>query len=342
LKLERDARVVFACSQRDVDHLILERTGHAFVPAPIRPLPRRVPEIVPFAGAWTRSCAIARDMIRDLRPRAVLATGGFAAVPVMRRAGRLGLKTALLNPDAVPGIANRYLSRKVQAIFTQFESTRERFPGRVREKVHPVGCPVRSDLNRAKRKEAIKLFELHRDRKTLLVLGGSCGAASINRAMTSVAGDLGQMADRWQVLHVAGPGRKEHLSSGGPEGELLIRALQYSHRMDLAYAVGDLAIARGGAVTIAELTATGTPALIIPYPHHKDLHQKLNALELVSRGGGICIEETRDPSDLVASLRSTLLPLMSDPQRISQMGRAAAALGKSDAAGEVARWVAGS
>ena len=330
---------MFACSQRDVDRLILTRTGYAFVPAPIRPLPRKLHEVPAFMSAWTRSCAIARDMIRDLRPRAVLGMGGFAAVPVLRRAARLGLKTGLLNPDAVPGKANRYLSRKVQAIFTQFESTRECFRSPDRGKVRCVGCPVRPDLNRPDRKEAIEFFELRPDRRTLLVLGGSSGSASINEAITAIAGDLVQLGGQWQVLHLTGPRGKSPSHQPGCGGELLIRALEYSHRMALAYAVGDLVVSRGGAVTIAELAITGTPAVIIPYPYHKDLHQKLNAEQFVSSGAGICLEDARDPSSNAAKLRSMLLPLMSDPQRLSAMGHAATDLGRPAAAGEIARWL---
>ena len=333
------ARIIFCCSSRPIDRQILEPLDCPVVPQPVLPLPRSVSQIPKFLLAWWGSKALAGDLIRDLRPAAVLGLGGFAAAPLVKAAAKAHVRTALLNPDALPGKANQHLARLVDVIFTQFESTAARFPANVRTKVRCVGCPVRSELLRGDREEAIQHFELLDDRKTLLIFGGSLAAASINEAIVELADELGEFADRWQVLHVVGARKSFGAADAYQRAGIHARTLEYSHRMDLAYALADLVLSRGGASTIAELTATATPAVILPYPHHRDQQQKYNAASLVRAGAAICIPDTA--SRTATSLRAELLPLMADPKRLDEMQRRAASLPKRNAASDVAKWLAG-
>lgn len=341
LQIRTDARIVFACSNRPIDSRVLSGTPHAFVSQPVRPLPRRLGDVAGFVLAWWKSKAIARDMIRDLQPIAVLGAGGFAAGPAVTVAASRGVPAALLNPDAVPGIANRHLAGKVRAVFTQFESTGERFPVRLRSRIRCVGCPVRSELLAGDRQDAVKFFDLLPDRKTLLVLGGSTGAASINEAVAAMADKLASLADGWQLLHIAGPGAARLAQAADAPGNMHMRVLDYCDRMDLAYAAADLALCRGGASTVAELAATATPAAIMPYPHHRDQQQKHNAEAMVASGAGLCLPDARDPAANAAALSDALLPIMSDPPRLEGMRSAAEGLAKPDAAAQIAEWLAG-
>jgi len=337
LRLRQDSRIVFACSGRDIDRRILAPSGHPFIPQPVKPLPPGPRGWIGFVRAWLASGLQARAVVRDLRPAAVLALGGFAAAPVVYRAGR-GVPKALLNPDAVPGKANRRLAGKVEAIFTQFESTREHFRPDQRGKVQPAGCPVRPGLSAGDRAEAIESFGLLPDRKTLLVLGGSSGSANINHAMAALAADLRGSADTWQVLHLTGPADHARLCRAY-EG-LAVRVLAYCDRMDLAYAAADLAICRGGASTIAELAVSATPAVVVPYPHHRDQHQRLNAAEMVAAGAAVRVEDVCDAAANAAAIRDAVLPLMADPKRLAGMTHRAASVAKPGAAGKVAEWLA--
>lgn len=339
-RIRPEARIVFACSDRPVDKRILEPTPYSIAPQPVRPLPRNIAQLPGFLRTWFHSALRARELIRDLRPSAVLGLGGFAAAPACKRSSRTGVRTALLNPDAVPGRANRFLARYADAIFTQFEPTTDAFPPRLRERVRCVGCPVRGKLLHADRGEAIRHFDLRADRKTLLIFGGSLMSASINAAAAAMADELGGEGGEWQVLHVTG-GAGDADPAGAYAGKLHARTLEYCRRMDLAYAAADLAICRGGASTIAELAGTATPAIILPYPHHRDQHQKHNAAALVEAGAAICITDAGNTPANVASLRATLLPLMSDPVRLERMRRAAKDVRRWGAAEEVARWLMG-
>jgi len=337
--LESEAKVVFACSDRPIDRRILDATAYAVVPQPVRSLPAGIAGWPAFLRAYLSSAALARRMVADLRPAAVLGLGGFAAGPVVVRAAKAGVRTALLNPDAVPGRANRLLARRVDAIFTQFGVTAGHFGRSGGAKVRRVGCPVRRELAAADRAEAIDHFGLRADRKTLLVHGGSLGAESINEAIARLMPDLRELADAWQVLHVTGPSKAA--SAAGEAGELNVRVLEYCRRMDLAYAAADLSLSRAGAVTVAELAATGTPAVLMPYPYHADQQQRLNAAALDETGAAVLCDDARDADRNAERLRQTLLAILREPDRLEGMRNAACRATPDNAAEKVARWLAG-
>lgn len=341
LRLEPGAKIVFACSGRAIDRKILDPLPYAIVVQPVQPLPHSIGSIMPFVRGWIGSARLAREMVADLKPAAVLGLGGFAAGPVVSQAARAGVPSALLNPDAVPGKANVYLSRQVQAIFTQFASTGKCFPPAVQPKVRCVGCPIRADLLGVDRAKGLEEFGLRADRKTLLVLGGSLGAASINQAIAAMSGHLAKASDGWQLLHITGPASGADLDSMSVPAGMHVRRLEYCHRMDLAYAAADLAICRSGAVTVAELAAVGLPSILLPYPYHKDQQQKLNAGELAGAGAAILCEDAKDGLANAARLEKLLLPLMTDPAGLEKMRTAARQAGKADAAAKAAGWLVG-
>ncbi len=341
LRLRPDAKIVFACSSRPIDRRILDPLVHAVVPQPVRPLPQRLGEAPGFLRAWRRSKKLARDLIRDLTPAAVLGMGGFAAAPVVMQARRAGVRCALLNPDAVVGKANRHLARCAEAIFTQFESTREHFSARLQGRVQCVGCPVRSGISDGDRGQALRYFDLRSDRKTLLVLGGSMGAESINAAFAALAGELGVFSDTWQVLHVTGRDRAGLTERPDATGELVVRSVAYCNRMDLAYAAADLALCRAGAVTVAELAATATPSVLIPYPYHADMHQRLNASSLVEAGAARLCNDAKNAEKNAQTMREVLVPILNDGAMFEAMREAAGGFAEPQAAKVIAKWLVG-
>jgi UDP-N-acetylglucosamine--N-acetylmuramyl-(pentapeptide) pyrophosphoryl-undecaprenol N-acetylglucosamine transferase len=339
LRLLPGAGIVFACSYRAIDRKILDGTPYAVVPQPIRPAPR-LGGLWTFLRSYVHSARQSRDMIADLKPAAVLGLGGFAAVPLVQAAHKAGVPAGFLNPDAVPGKANRFLARRSDAIFAQFESAPGHFPEGVRSRVRPVGCPIRKEFFDVDRDAALRELDLKSDRKTLLVNGGSLGAQSINEAVLQLVPELDALADRWQVLHVTGPGKGGGADLIQKTRRISVRSMEYCRRMDLALAAADLALCRAGASTVAELCAVGRPAIILPYPYHRDQHQRLNALALVEAGAAELVEDRIDPAANAASLREKLLPLLTDEGRLETMRRASAGLGKPRAAAEVAHWLA--
>lgn len=340
-KLQADALIVFACSNRPIDRRILDPLPYAVVPQSVQPIPRSPMALWPFLRTYWASARQARDMIRDLKPQAVLGLGGFAAGPLVVRAAKSKVPTAFLNPDAVPGKANRLLARHAQVIFAGFESTVDCFPASQRAKVQWTGCPIRSCFATAERAEGIEMFGLRKDRRTLLVFGGSLGAESISLSIETLAGDLRTFADRWQVLHVSGSPKAPQIEKTLADAGLFVKTLAYCNRMDLAYAASDLVLARAGAGTVAELAATATPAILMPYPFHKDQHQRLNAAQLAQAGAAMICDDAKNPAANAASLRQLMLPLMADTPRLDAMRQKAKGMGKADSAKVVAQWMLG-
>lgn len=335
-----DAKIVFACSERSIDRQILTDTPYAIAPLPIRPASARPLKALGFGVRMAQSMWRARRMLTRLQPSAVLGLGGFASVPVTWWAARMGFRTAILNPDAVAGKANGLLARRVERVFTQFECTWADLPKRAREHVQLVGCPIRRGLAEGQRDLAIKHFGLLKTRKTLLVFGASLGAASINAAMAELIGDLDELAARWQVLLITGRNKTGSISNTPPRHKgIRVRTLEYCDRMDLAYAAADLAVCRAGASTVAELAATATPAVVMPYPHHGDDHQRRNAEALAEAGGAAICTDSGDTQINAGVLRAVLLPIMQDNARVEAMSAAAGSLGHPDAALQVAQWL---
>ncbi|RKY26948.1 MAG: hypothetical protein DRP83_03290 [Planctomycetota bacterium] len=334
------ANIVFACSRRTIDRRILEPTGYVIVPQPVLPLPGNPLKLPRFLAAWLRSQKVARDLLEDLQPHAVLGLGGFAAGPVIHASARRGRPTAMLNPDIVPGKANRFLARRVDVIFTQFASTSDCFAPELRPRVSTVGCPVRPTLLEGSRAEALEHFpSLKPSRKTLLIFGGSKLAESVTRAVIALADDFSSLADEWQMLFIVGSKMLDQARDAFAGMAIDAEILEYCQRMDLAWALADLALCRGGAGTVAELSATGTPAVVMPYPHHKDRQQYLNPGELVQARAAKVVEDRCDQALNAEALRVELLPILRDAGSHAAMQAAAKTTARPHVAKDIAAWL---
>lgn len=339
--IDEGALIVFACSNRAIDRRILEASNYAIVPQPVLPMPSNPLKFMSFLLAWRNSKALASEMLADLQPRAVLGLGGFAAGPVVQVAAKRGTPTAMLNPDSVPGKANRFLARRVDVIFTQFSSTANCFAPELQPRVSTVGCPVRPGLLQGSRAEALSHFSgLRADRKTLLVFGGSKLAESITQAFIALAKDFDEIAGQWQLLLVVGADMLEEMRKTYAGLAVSATIIKYCQRMDLAYALADLAVCRGGAGTVAELSATGTPAVIMPYPHHKDRQQYLNPAELVQANAARIVEDHSDPAINADTLRAELFPILRDAENLAAMQSAAKTTARPHVAKDIATWLA--
>jgi len=335
-----EAHIVFACSRRQIDRQILDPTRHAVIPQPTRPLPRSLRGWGAFARAWVATRRLARDLVRDLRPAAVFGLGGYAAAGVVCAAARAGVRTCLLSIDAVPGLANRHLARRADVVFAQFDATRGAY-GRSAGKVRVVGCPVRRRLVGGDPSEARRFFGLRDDRRTLLVMAGSQGAANINDAVVALRGDLDKLAGAWQVLHLTGAGKADAVRAAYGTAAIHHVAREFCDRMDLAYAAADVVLCRGGASTVGELSATGIPAVVMPYPYHRDAQQARNAAPLASAGAAEIVTDACDPAANAEALRGSLIGILADGRRLEAMRSAAGCAKRPDAAAQIARWLAG-
>lgn len=335
-ELDPQVRITALGTARGLETRLVPQRGYDLELITPVPLPRkpsgdlaRLPLRVRTAIRQTRS------VLAGVEADVVIGFGGYVALPAYLAArGGFGLRgrrravpVVVHEANASAGLANRVGARSARRVLSAVPE-----PGL--RKVEVVGVPVRAtitSLDRAAlREEARAFFGFAPDAKVLLVFGGSQGAQSINRAVSSAAEALA--AAGVSVLHAHGPKNTLDLPPAA-EGAPPYVAVPYLDRMDLAYAAADLAICRSGAMTVAEVTAVGLPAVYVPLPIGNG-EQRLNALPVVSAGGGILVDDAALSGEFVAD---TVAGLMTDDERLAAMTAAASLSGHPDAAMRVAQ-----
>jgi UDP-N-acetylglucosamine--N-acetylmuramyl-(pentapeptide) pyrophosphoryl-undecaprenol N-acetylglucosamine transferase len=266
----------------------------------------------------------------------VVGSGGYAGAPPIYEANLAGIPTALLNPDAAPGKANRLLGRRVNVMFAQWEVTRQYFARQAN--IEALGCPVRPGFATAARQDGIERFGLDPNRRVLLVTGASQGARSINQALVAGLDELmaGPIGKAWQILHLTGAEDHAAVAAAYANRPTWGTALAYTQHMPDAMAAAELVVSRAGASTLAELTATGKASVLLPYPYG-DGHQRFNAAVLDRAGAAVVLRDQIDPALNRAPLVSTLRRLLLDDRAQQAMANAARQLGTFDAATMIAR-----
>jgi UDP-N-acetylglucosamine--N-acetylmuramyl-(pentapeptide) pyrophosphoryl-undecaprenol N-acetylglucosamine transferase len=269
-------------------------------------------------------------LIAEFRPDVALATGGYVAAPAAWAAWRAGLPLLIYLPDLEPGLEIRMTSRLAQKVAVSFPEAAHFFPG----KAEVTGYPVRPELWAADKAAARSVLGLQDDLPVLLVFGGSRGARSINRALIAA---LPVLLQRHQVIHISGqldwPEVEATMRSGTLTEALQARyhAFPYLHEeMTQALAAADLVVARAGASVLGEFPALGLPSILVPYPH-AGKHQYTNAAYLADRGAAKIV----DDAALDTALAPTVLDLLDDLSELADMGQAARALARPDAADRI-------
>ncbi len=242
----------------------------------------------------TRSALRIRRQVREVD--VVASVGGFASAPAVLAARWTRRPVVLIESNGVPGIVNRVAARWAVMAATAFEATATRFPSRLR--VVRTGNPIRPQIVAAatdpapSRQAALGAFGLETGRRTVIVLGGSQGALSLDRAAAGALSLLHERGDL-QLLVSAGPAHTNIVAAAvDPTAPLLVRVVPFIDRMDLALAIADLAVSRSGG-SVAELAVCGVPAILVPYPHATENHQAANAREL-ERAGAARVVADRD------------------------------------------------
>lgn len=278
------------------------------------PFPRRPnAQAAAFPGKLRRAIAQVRAHIRDHAVDVVVGFGGYASAPAYVAARREKVPFVVHEANAKPGLANVLGARGAAGVGVAFEGTP--LKGGV-----TVGMPLRReivDLDRAAvRVEAAEHFGLDAARPVLLVFGGSLGALRLNEALADSWRDV--LAAGWQLLHVTG--ERSDLVDPGEPGYVVRR---YVDRMDLAFALADLIVSRAGSATVSEVSALGIPAVYVPYAVGNG-EQRLNAASAVSAGAAILVDDAGFTGDTV---RESILPLLTDSDRIARMAVAAGHVG---------------
>lgn len=330
-----DVKPIFLCTQKEIDRVILAPSGFEFIPQPVVPLVRNVGGLLRFWKAWRETSELVKKTLREREPAAVLGLGGYAAGAAVKIAGLKKIPTAILNPDVIPGTANQYLLKYVRAACCQFDETAEHVSPAHRAKLKTTGCPIRADiLNLPAREAAARRLDLDPRLQTLTITGASLGALTVNEAVLEMLKSV--KLQGWQVLHLSGREHSQAVLAGYRELGIAAHVVDFTPAMSDVWAVSDLTIARAGASTCAELTACGVPSILMPYPFHKDMHQRANANVLVKAGAAVLLDDLRDRRKNAERLRPIVESLLYDLKKRETMRDAARTLGQPEAAQNVA------
>lgn len=324
---------VFACSTRAVDARMLEHVGADFTPIEAEGLSIKPAKFLRFARAFLAGRAAARALLERRRACAVIALGGYVTGPVVDAARKLGIPVLLVNLDATPGKANRWVARHARRILTACPTpSRPDFAERI------VGMPVRrAAVASLPLREARERLGLEPGLHTLLVTGASQGAASLNDLLRLLLEQERAAFGGWQVLHLVGNADAAPIEAAYRAASVRARVVPFLHEMGLAWGAADLALSRAGANSVAEALLNAVPTVYAPYPYHADLHQKWNAQPSHDEGIAILCDDLIDAARNRSTLGAALIALMTDQVRRDAMRVKLLARPREHAAHDIAR-----
>lgn len=287
------------------------------------------PKVVPFAFRFWKTLRKTKKIVRDFGAHAVLGMGGFTSLPPALAGRSIGALTLIHESNAVPGKANRLTARFCDVVLLGLEACATHFPGR---QCQVVGTPLRSSMRQpVDRAEAHAFFGLQPDRPTLLVMGGSQGAQGVNRAIVDALPRIDPSA--LQLIHLTGRDDEATVRDAIARSGHRAFVAAFSARLDLAYAIADLCVARSGASSLAELSHFGVPSILIPYPAAADDHQTRNAEVFTEKGAALLIRQADLPSGALADI---VVDLLNNTGRLQTLRSAMTAAGIPDAAERIA------
>lgn len=265
-----------------------------------------------------------RRIVKDFNPDVVVGVGGYASAPTLYSAQRLHIPTLLQEQNSYPGLTNKILAKKAEVVCVDYDDMDVFFP---KEKIIWTGNPIRQDIAdiNAKREEGLAFYKLKPDMPTLLVMGGSLGARTINSAMKQWVDAF--LEKGYQILWQTGTYYYQQMLPYA-EGKENLVMLDFIRRVDLAYAVADVIVSRAGAISISELCVVGKPLILVPSPNVAEDHQTKNAMALSSKNAAVLLPDMR----VVEDLGKVVIDLFSNTRRRELLAQNISRLGTTSAA----------
>ena len=267
-------------------------------------------------GKLLKSLRLASKTIREFKPDIAIGVGGYASGPTLWMAGRQGIPTLIQEQNSYAGVTSKLLARSARKICVAYEGMEKFFPY---EKLIVTGNPVRSDLEEAltKKEEAVRFFGLDPNRKTILVVGGSLGARTINQSIIAGLDALYTLEDVQVIWQTGKNYDEESLKHLKAYHGIPVWCSDFITRMDYAYAAADLVISRAGAGSISELCLLKKPVILVPSPNVAEDHQTKNALALVVKNAAIMIPDAEARERLIP----TALEVVRDEKQLAMLGK---------------------
>ncbi len=284
--------------------------------------------VLPFK--LIKSQRLVKSIIRSFNPDIVVGVGGYASAPTLKMAAKLGYPTLLQEQNSYPGLTNKMLAKSAKTICVAYDGLEKYFP---KEKIVFTGNPVRADIENIEitHEEGLEYFMLHSKRKTVLSIGGSLGAGSINRMILNKL-DFFKENDI-QILWQTGKSMYSEAAQKVKESGMdeYIKVHQFITRMDEAYAAADVIISRAGAIAVSELCLVGKPVILIPSPNVSEDHQTKNAMALVNKGAAIMVRDSECGETGLAKV----LELLNNSDKQTEMSQNIVKLARREAADKI-------
>lgn len=313
LKRRLDCNILFVGADNRMEMEKVPAAGYQIEGLPVAGFNRKnLLKNIPVLIKLWKSISKARKIVKEFKPDIAIGVGGYASGPTLKAAQKAGVPTLLQEQNSYAGVTNKLLASKADRICVAYEGMDRFFPA---DRIVLTGNPVRKDLLEAKKdkRKARESFGLSADRPTVLVVGGSLGARTLNESMEARIRDF---ADRGiQVIWQTG----KNFGDRGPKAAKGLQGVvvtQFISDMASAYAAADLVVSRAGASSISELQNLGKPCLLVPSPNVAEDHQTKNALALVERDAAVMVTDAEAPEKLA----DTVLSLISDKERLNRMG----------------------
>lgn len=329
MELHPDSDVLFVGAIGKMEMQKVPEAGFEIIGLPVAGLQRSLSrENLSFPIKLFKSLRLAGRLLKDFHPNVVVGVGGYASGPLLYMAQRRGIPTLIQEQNSYAGLTNKLLAKKAKTICVAYPGMERFFAA---EKIVYTGNPVRKDILdlTGKRASALAHFGLQADRKTILVLGGSLGARTLNQAVLK---DIEGLNRDYQVLWQSGKFYfKELLQSLNGKAYDHIHLREFVREMDLAYAAADLVVSRAGALSVSELSLVAKPVIFVPSPNVAEDHQTKNAMAYVNEQAAILLQD----SAAVGSLKSSADQLLADQTTCEQLSANLKKLAKPHAAQQI-------
>ncbi|MCC7085549.1 MAG: undecaprenyldiphospho-muramoylpentapeptide beta-N-acetylglucosaminyltransferase [Pirellulales bacterium] len=330
-------RITFAGSGKAFERRLVAAAGFDYLPIPCAPMKFSPRGMMRFLAGNLSGYRKSRRFIRRQRTALVVGLGGYASVPMARAATALDVPLVLLEQNAFPGKATRWLAPRAELICTAYETTRAHLPHTCPVRV--TGNPIRAGFQPRRRRKPAPLGTPIPAPRQLLVLGGSNGARSLNHFVPRALYKLRDRLIGWSIIHQTGPSSAEATQELYRKFALDAQVTTFVQNLPDVLRESDMVVCRAGATTLAEIAATAVPAVMIPYPRATDDHQRLNAEPFVACGAARMIDERTIAGRLDDELQGVLNELIIHPNQRQSMALAMYELARPDAAWQVAMMV---
>ncbi len=284
-----------------------------------------------FPFKLLKSLNAAKSIVREFKPDIAIGVGGYASGPLLRQAGNLNVPTLLQEQNSYAGVTNKILAKKAKKICVAYDNMEQFFP---KEKIVHTGNPVRKDILTIteKREQGIAHFNLDPNKKTILIIGGSLGARTINNSIKSNLKELGQKDV--QIIWQTGKIYFDEMNSAVKESKIeTVFPMAFIDRMDLAYAAADVVISRAGALSVSELCLVKKPCILVPSPNVAEDHQTKNAKSLVDKMAALMVKDVDAHTNLVPCV----LSLLDNEAQMKELSRQIALLAKPNATEDIVK-----